>query len=280
VSQFDRIASVSIGPPGQQGFRVRDVRIVFQVDKTDLPDANRCRLEIWNLSDDTRNRIRETDDAVVVSAGYAQDTGEQVLFTGRVASVAHRYVSPDIVTRIESGDGITELRESRSAVSFSGPGASLPEIVRKLADDFGLEIRDSIDVPRIRWTEGLSYAGPTRNAMTSVLDRAGFEWSVQNGYLQIIRRGDANTKPAVVIRSDTGLLSSPARINQIETALEGTKRNPGWAFRCLLNPRIEPGGLVQLNSRDVDGLFRVNNVRHSGDMHGDEWSSLVEVSEL
>lgn len=280
MSQFDRVASVDIGPPGEQGFRVRDVRIVFEVDKTDAQDANRARLEILNLSDDTRNRIRETDDAIIIRAGYAQDTGEEVLFTGRVASVEHRYAPPDIITRIESGDGITELRESRSSVSFSGPGASLTLIVRKLADDFGLEIRDSIDVPRIRWTEGLAIAGPTRDAMTKVLDRAGYEWSVQNGYLQVIPRGGANTKPAVVIRSDTGLLSSPARINQVEENLDETKRKPGWAFRCLLNPRIEPGGLVQLESRDVQGLFRVNNVRHAGDTHGEEWSSQVEVSEL
>ncbi len=279
MMQFDRIASIEIGPPGGAGLRVDKSRIVFQVDKTDKVESNKCRVEILNLSDATRARIRETDDAITIKAGYAEDGGEEVVFMGRVVRLEHRYPAPDIVTRIEGGDGISELRESRTSASFAG-NAKMQDIVDKLIDDFGLELRDSIDVPRVRWTQGWSYSGPTREALRRVLEREGLEYSIQNGYLQIIERGGVNKKAAVLISSATGLLSSPARLNELAGDTEGSKKKPGWAFRCLLNPKIEPGGTVQLQSRDVRGFFRVNNVRHDGDTHGDEWSSQVEVSEI
>lgn len=197
---YDRIASIEIGPPGGTGFRFTGNRILFQVDKSDRVEANKARVEIMNLSEDTRNRIKTLDDQLIIRAGYVEATGEEVLFTGRVSRVEHRYPVPDIVSRIEAGDGATELRERRSSVSFSG-GTDIQQIVQKLVDDFGLEIRDSIDVPRLRWTQGFSYAGPTREGLRKVLDRAGLDYSIQNGFLQIVERGGANRKTAVLVSS-------------------------------------------------------------------------------
>ncbi len=276
---YDRIASIEIGPPGGTGFRFTGNRILFQVDKSDRVEANKARVEIMNLSEDTRNRIKTLDDQLIIRAGYVEATGEEVLFTGRVSRVEHRYPVPDIVSRIEAGDGATELRERRSSVSFSG-GTDMQQIVQKLVDDFGLEIRDSIDVPRLRWTQGFSYAGPTREGLRKVLDRAGLDYSIQNGFLQIVERGGANRKTAVLVSSSTGLLSSPSPLDDQGGSLTEAKRKPGWAFRTLLQPQIEPGGTVQLESREARGMFRVNSVRHQGDTHGADWFSEVEVSEL
>lgn len=278
---FDRVASVEIGPPGGTGFEVTYNRIVFDVEKTDDASANRGRVEIVNLTKATRDRIKKLTDAMIIRAGYAEASGREVLFRGQIAHVEHRFQSPDWITRLETGDGLKALREARSSLSFSA-GADAMEIVKKLTDDFGIPLRDKIDVPRIRWSQGFSYAGPTRDGLRKVLDRLGYDYSVQNETLQIIPKGGATGREAVLISSATGLISSPVPINDQDTDLDESKvkKLPGYAFRCLLQPRIEPGCAVRLESRDVQGYFRVNTVKHSGDTHGEDWVTEVEVSEL
>lgn len=282
MTLFDRIASVEIGPPGAQGLRIANSRIAFQVDKSDKPPANKAKVEIYNLSQGTRDRIRKTTDVVMIRAGYREATGEELIFTGWINLVQHSFPSPDIVSRVEAGDGQKELREARSSLSFAG-NVQLSQVVQKLVDDFGFDKRPNIDVPNVRWTEGYSWVGSTAEGLRQVLDRVGYSYSVQNGLVQILPKGGANGKPVLLISSDSGLLSSPEPINQVEGDLEdsSTKKKPGWAFRCLLMPQLEPGGLVQLRSKAVTGTFRINNVRHSGDTEtAQDWTSQVEVSEL
>jgi hypothetical protein len=280
VNNFDRVGSVEIGPKdGGTGFRIEKSRFRFTIDKNDQVEANRASVEIYNLSAESRNRIREIDDKVIIRAGYADAGGEEVLFTGQIVRVEHLYPSPDIITRIESGDGITELREKRSSASFAAD-AELEEIVRKLVEDFGLEIRDSADLPKTKYANGFSYVGPTREGLRKVLDRDKLTYSIQNGYLQIIERDGANRKQEVVLSARTGLLSSPARLDDVGGDLTGAKRNPGWSFSALLQPKVEPGGTVRLESREANGSFRVNSVRHTGDTHGREWYTEAQVSEI
>lgn len=280
MNNFDRIASVEIGPVGGgQGFRVEKNRIRFSIDKNDNVEANRASVEIFNLSQQSRSRIRDTGDKVIVRAGYTQAGGEEVVFTGQITRVEHTYPVPDIVTKIECGDGVTELREKRSAVSFASD-ADMEQIVRKLVEDFGLEIRDSVNLPRTKYAHGFSFAGPTREGLRKVLDRDALTYSIQSGYLQIIPRGGANQKQEVLISPRTGLLSSPARLDDVGGDLTGAKRNPGWSFSALLQPKVEPGGTVRLESREANGRFRVNAVRHQCDTHGREWYSEIQVSEL
>ena len=48
-------------------------------------------------------------------------------------------------------------------------------------------------------------------------------------------------------------------------------------MRSLLNPKIRPGEAVVIQSRDVDGEFRVDTVTHSGSTRGNDWETVAEV---
>jgi hypothetical protein len=52
------------------------------------------------------------------------------------------------------------------------------------------------------------------------------------------------------------------------------------ACKALLNPRIEPNSIVRLESSIVgtSGLFRVRDVKFSGDNMGDSWFMDLELS--
>ena len=47
--------------------------------------------------------------------------------------------------------------------------------------------------------------------------------------------------------------------------------------RCLLNGRIAPGRLVELESVIVSGSFIVKKVKHSGQTWGNDWTTEMEM---
>jgi hypothetical protein len=57
--------------------------------------------------------------------------------------------------------------------------------------------------------------------------------------------------------------------------LDDTNFN-GYKLRCLLQPKIIPGGSVIFN----DSKFKVMNVAHSGDTFGDTWESILVVKDM
>ena len=54
MPQFDRSASVVIGVPGGQGKRYAGLRIRFTVERDLKPSPNTAKVEIYNLSEDSR----------------------------------------------------------------------------------------------------------------------------------------------------------------------------------------------------------------------------------
>jgi hypothetical protein len=56
-----------------------------------------------------------------------------------------------------------------------------------------------------------------------------------------------------------------------------TDQYDGWNIKTLLMPMINPGDRIKLTSRFVTGVFRVHEIKHSGDSHGANWISEMKV---
>ena len=69
---FDRQISVTIGPKGQKGLQVNDFRVKFKVEQSSEPQANKARVEIYNLSKDSRFSVERPGNYLILRAGYAQ----------------------------------------------------------------------------------------------------------------------------------------------------------------------------------------------------------------
>jgi hypothetical protein len=275
---FDRVASIDIGEPGGEGFRVTGLRLAFDVLKTSDEAANTADVTIYNLAPAQRGRVKEENNVIVVRAGYAQDAGEKLLFSGDITRVIHANSGPDIQTRIEAGDGQTALREARSSFSFVA-GASGRAILQRLAQDLGVPIRSIPAFNDTAFRNGFSFSGLTRDGLNRVCSRLGLEWSIQNGELVFILRRRAYSDEAVLITAATGLLRTPEPLQTIGKNLKGDAENPGWQVETLLNTRFEPGGAVRIESRDIVGNYVIRQVRHQGDTRGGDWKSILEVIE-
>ena len=275
--QYDRIAYVDIETEGDEDdIRVGEgFRVSFDAIKTRTTTPNSATIQIWGLADTTRNRILERDALVRVWAGYRLATGPEILFIGNAQRIIHRRQPPDIVTEIELGDGAKPLREARISVSFA-PGATCRQVLDDIAERLDLDLRLITDVDG-GFPQGFSHLGPAKDALTKVCERFDLEWSIQNDALQVIDRDGDSGEEAILLTPATGLIASPEKQDDTEDRLEGDNATirPEYVFRCLLQPKFFPGSFVRVESRDVEGNFVIDEVRHTGDTRGQDWHSEI-----
>lgn len=272
--QFDRVASVTVGKPGQIGTKISANRIRFRIEKTEKPDANTVEVELYNLSPDTRAKCQDTNAIVIVSCGYHGDV-EQVVGVGGIHRHETTYPAPDIVTRINCGDGIEALRDARTKVSYAA-GVPLKTIIDDIAKSMKIEVRPTDAILSGTYRQGFSFSGQSRDALSKVTAAFGLTWSIQNGQLQITENRKPVNRQAVLLTPETGLIGSPQPVDDVSTETKKHKDMPGLRVECLLNPRLEPGGVFEVRSREHKGFFRIVTVEHRGDTHGSEWRSTIE----
>jgi len=280
---FDRRVSIDIYRKGATiALRVEGLRISFDIQKDIKTPANTARVQIYNLGQEIRSSFSELTDRIIVRAGYADESIDEI-FTGDLVSVSHPRTDADIITTIEANDGQKAIRESYSSISYA-EGASFKQIIQDISKQMGLPIKTEDYLSKIddqKFLQGFSFNGPTKAALDKLVARGGLEWSIQGNSLQILKKGGVVPKDIAqipVVSPTQGLIGSPARTQMIKSE-SPEKKPPGWTIKSLLIPRLEPGGQIGLQCADVPKAtaYRIQSVHHQGDTHGDEFVSITEV---
>lgn len=296
MTQFDRLCAVDIIPPVVAlPFRIEGLRVTFDIRKDRKKQSNQAKVTIYNLSDNTRNNIREVSDEVLVYAGYREGTGLELLFRGDIASVSHQVTAPDAITTLEAGDGEKATRSTVQSKSYD-VGASAIKALEDMIEKLGIPVQGSKGGKRFKlsdrikaklkdipFLQGFAFDGAAATGIGKLTSRLGLEYSIQNGELKILEAGGFDDSEVPLITPDSGLIGSPERLTQLEdeNQPQAEKKPPGWKVKSLLLSKVEPGGRLAIQSAAIPRAtaFRVERVQHQGDTHGNEFTTTVEVSE-
>jgi hypothetical protein len=268
---------------------IEGLRIAFEVEKSLKPEPNTCELRITNLNADHRKQLQEQKVIPVrLEAGYeppAPSSGTLDALAGIGVDAKPTYPSifagdlrqawsdrqgSDWVTTIRSGDGGKAKRGARVQMSFR-PGVRWQQIMTDLVKKAGVEAGNALSeitgaAEFFTPTAGpVSVSGGALDHLDRISRSFGFETSVQDGALQMLRLGKGLDSSIVELNGDTGLVGSP------EPANDGLVR-----FRSLMNPDIAPGRRVNVVARSMEGVFRVERATYSGDTAGGPWYVDVE----
>ncbi|CDZ81859.1 hypothetical protein BN1013_02395 [Candidatus Rubidus massiliensis] len=284
MTRFNRVASVEIGLrnanfSGYIGtIKLSNLRTAFSVQKNLAWSANTASVKIWNLSQEKRNRIKDYGDQVIVSAGYSEDAGEQLLFIGNTTQVSHAYEQPEIITTLDCGDGERILNQKHISVSFKEK-VPVRQVIETIAQQMELTISEFTPTDNVVYEQGFEYIGMGKNAIDKTVARLGLKWSVQNGKLQIIPLFGTTSKPAVEINADTGMIGIPQRFTDKRAALYLGGPKTGYIVTTTLRPDILPGDLINVKSQRIglDGPYSVYSIKHEGDTFGPNWRSTMEI---
>lgn len=270
------------------------LKISFKIDKDVSQESNKSELKIWNLKSETREKIEKADTKLEIYAGYKDTGGPVKIYTGSVLMSETKDEGKDVVTELKLGDGADSLRDTVVSLSFP-PDTDGRRIADTIAGEMGLTISYAKDVLMESFKNGFSHAGYAKDAMTTVCNAFGCDWSIQNGIIQVIMAGGTFADRGIVFSPESGLVGSPHRINQAKPSedkenskgkrqRQSKKTRPekkaGWEISTLLAPSVNPGDAVKVESRMIKGWFRVESISHAGDSYGGgQWESKIQLIE-
>lgn len=279
---FNRRYRLLVGKRAQQqGLLIEHLRIQFEIHKTTKKNPNSSKIQIWNLAKGTRTEIEKQDNRCLLYAGYEEDMGPLLIFSGGVTYAWTKKDGPDIITEFELGDGAQEIRDSVSTHGY-GPGIDSNTILQDVAKEMGLPLVIPSNASNRSWENGLSYYGNSRGLLDKVTKGSGQEWSIQNGNLQVIPTGGVTTRQGIVLRSDSGMIGTPERQRKTskdkkEKSTEPEKQPDGWKLKSLLMPTLNPGDRVIVESETLEGIYRIEELKHFGDSHEGDWMTELLV---
>lgn len=242
--------------------------VAFNVERTLRRRPNRADIKVRNLTQDHRRQLEGLPRNSVfarLEAGYSDERGRGLIFEGELHDAASKPDGNDWVTTVKSRDG--HGAHSRRVSSSHTPGTSLRSVFATLANAMGVgegnldEVLGTASMGGVATFDGgISLSGPAAEQLDRLCDSAGLEWSIQDGALQLLRRGRALLREAILLSLSTGLLGSPSLNN--DGKLE---------IKTMMIPALVPGCLVRVESLDRSGTYRVEKATYKGDTTSDEW---------
>jgi len=314
--QWLRTYKLILGQPGTDGIIITNIssdgsyqndalRIAFDIDKDTTKKTNKSKLQIWNLSEDSLQKVEKDDLYCELWCGYFGENNLRRIYTGHALSVHTKddNEGKDVLTEIHAGDGNVAVRDSLISVAYT-PGTNTRPILEGIAANMGLSLFSASDVAFPDYPNGYSFVGKAADALTEICNTIGASWSIQNEVIQVIM-GDGTTNiQAMVFSASTGLLGFPGHVNRSATGVSDkssngtdvqstTKRRKqtkakkerkqkkyGWKITTLLCPTVNPGDIVKIESARITGWFKVESIKHQGDLRGKDWKSVLECVEI
>lgn len=276
---FRRVVNVTVGPKtdgastaltaveSSLGLDVSELDCTFKAKKNLKPEPNTCELKIFNLSQDSRSLLQTSKKLVVrLDAGYVGQVAQ--LYLGEVLRAQSYRSEADIITEISTNDSKKDLQTGKIALSI-GPKVPAQVALTALARAMKVGVGNVPVKAAQLASQGKTFFGPgsalfgyASDALTDICKSADWEWSIQDGVIQILDRGKALEGLAVLLSSDSGLVGSPTIDHKgIVTA------------KALIQPDLRPGHKVTFDTMNFKASqgYRIQECEYSGDTAGTEW---------
>lgn len=271
MTQFGRTIELHVN---ERIFRNDELTVYFDVPFDDSPFDNTCKLQIYNLSQNSINTFGK-EPYIRLNAGYGDDVGSILLGIGTQVSTA---MSNDMskITTIEALDG-SQAYYSQTISKTYRKGTKASQIIDDLSRTTGIRVGNVILPVDYVYKRGFSARGTFRDLIDRVAKDCGARGYSRYGQMFIAPKGTGK-EIGFILNEDTGLLGTPSLVTQEITLSDKAatkKKISGYKIQCLLNHRIATDSIIQLQSRDVNGIFRVESGKHV--CNGNDFITEMEV---
>jgi len=298
--QYLRECFLVVAGDSGEGIDLSQMHIKFHITQSDKESPNAAVIRVFNLSEDTVRRITGKTPVeftrVVLKAGY-KNGSSGTIFDGTIKQFRKgRENATDTYLDILASYLDIEYNHALVNASLPAEQTSLDNRLKVLSNATGIPVNYVVGSNEgaggVVLSRGKVFWGQARVYARSLADTLQSTWSLNNGTIQIIPFQSYLPNEAVVLTSRTGLVGVP------EQTEEGIK------CRCLLNPKIQVGGRIQIDNASInttfaqaaqafeggqlafnrnidalqrfadiaaDGQYRVYVAEHVGDTRGNEW---------
>lgn len=233
----------------KEGFEI-DFDIPFSDDKE--PDISEVIL--YNLSNSTIAEIRDKKH-LILNAGYGIDIGN--ILTGNIADIKTHWEDLDKVTTIYVKDGPIRVQDVNKAYK---KGTNSTFIINDLISQLDLPVGEVKPAKVITYTQGKVVTGSPYQSLKQVVEDTNSRLFIDKGKVYV-RKATAGTKTAIVLNSESGLIGSPMETTEEVDGKQIVKYN----VKCLLNHEISTDTILKIESKTINGMYKVEKGSHKGD---------------
>ena len=243
--------------------RIEGFRIKFSCEKSNESNPNKAQVEIYNLSESTRSMMELKGAKFQLQAGY--DGNLESFFFGDITKVVHKIDGLDVISTLEVRDGDNKHRNAFINKGYP-PNTTVAQVFQDLTQSFKPLGVVMVGVPKGKFGNGYTASGLSREVMNTLCKQHDLEWSFQHEVLQIVPKKGFLLNLPVVVSPATGLIGSPE------------KTEKGIQFKTLLNSKLVPGTRIKLESRLINGIYKIRKVSHEGDSHQGDFISTCDAA--
>lgn len=247
--------------------------IEFDVPFADKAEPDVATVTIYNLSDDSIAEIKKEGKAIL-SAGYKEMHNISEILSGEIEEMKTEWRGLDKVTTITISDGAKSWRKKELNKTYAND-TKAKAIMKDLIDTLGYTVVELNPKNNINYPLGKTIKGVASKSLIQLAKDTESKMFVNKGRI-VIRPEDKGYESGILLNADSGLLDTPTQNknmtgDKIDTPdREKDKKNneeevPSWTVKCLLNPQIETDSIISIESRSINGKFRVKSGKHSKD---------------
>lgn len=241
---------------GDKQFNNKDFDIEFKVPFGDSKDPKISEVTIYNLTQQTIADI-ESKAYLILNAGYRGDIGN--ILTGKVEKVETDWRGVDKATVLTVSDGGFEWRNTKINKTYT-KGSKAKYIMTDLAGLLGYEIGEIEPKKDLTYQLGKTISGYVEVALKQLVKDTESKMYINKNKIYI-RDEKKGTETGFLLNKGTGLIDSPEKTEEEDPS--GNKVIK-YDVKCLLNSRITTDSIIQIESRTVNGNFRVIKGSHDG----------------
>ena len=264
MKQFGRQWKLDVSNDGET-LSIEQLRVAFEIDKTINEKPNPAKIQIWNLNRNHINQILSQEyKKAALFVGYNE---LRQIYSGDITKVRIQRDGLDFVLTLECSDGHVAYTQSRAKTTLKA-GATDKQIVEEIQKTMPKIQAGAIDIPNKRQLpRGRVLNGDSREVLNRVARNNNADWSIQDGSLVFLPKDKVLSDDAVLISQETGMINAPEQTDD------------GFEVTCLLNPALQIGGVIKLESiiEYFNGEYKVVKLAHSGDGIGGDWHSKMTV---
>lgn len=266
-TNFDRVVRAVISVGGAtQGVEINGLRISFTVTKDDLPYPSwpTAQIRIWGLSTTTQELTRQRNALIQLYAGYAGAVG--LIFVGAITHSVTERDGVEVVTALESARPVPlvfNISRTLSTQANLGLHDALRATVQGFGEGVTLDLSGVENTPlNTLYPRGVVLDGEPGPVLNRLTRANRLDWTIEDGVVRVLQRGESTREPAVVLSPRTGLVGSPAPMQYGA----GSLVRAASEITCLLNPEIRIRRIVALTGTvDLEGWYLVRKLTHTGD---------------
>lgn len=217
------------------------LRIDASISKNIVSEVNTATITIYNLSQDTREAIRNQNVSIRLYAGY-EGYKKEMVFSGGVKSAVSFRQGPNIITNLVCLAGAGPLIRTTVSKTYTYQ-VPVSDIVKEIASTIPGIVTDpeNIKVAGTVGYSGWSFSGMAKDALDKLGNQFGFSWTIDDGkFVAIQDRKYIEGK--LLLNSANGLRKVSPRLTGLEQFQEGVD------IEAEYRPGVNPNHTVQVKS--------------------------------